>query len=179
MLKDNNEMKKAHNEAYDNIKPSKELIDITFELMKKESRKEKKDYSNVFKKNFRPMAALACSLILFIGLNIYSKTQKDNFDKPQGSEISNGMDSPQFDEAPRKINISGVIEEVSKDGSRIRITEKWILIDGGTEFLFNEDGTQVSNEFKVGNYVEAFTYDDIALPEVKAEYIYTNKIEEH
>lgn len=174
-MKGHNEMKKAHNEAYDNIKPSKELIDKTFELMKNESKKEKKTYSHLFKNNLRIMTAVACSFILFIGINMYNKDYKDNFNGPQHGEIISGSDTPQINQSPERINISGTVEDVSKEGSRIKVSGKWIIIDENTKFSLKYDGIQVSGEFKVGNYVEGFTLDDLDLPEIRAEYIYLNE----
>lgn len=175
MLKEDKKMKDLHNEAYKNINPNQKLIDNTFELMKKEFKKENRNYLYSFRNNQKVILAVSFSILFFIGINFYKNIYTNNFVPPQSGEINNKFDSPQLDETIQTVNISGVIEKVDESISAIRISGKWVIIDENTEFFFKDDGTEVSRNFEVGNYVEAFTYDSINLPEVKASYIYLNE----
>ena len=175
MLKEDKEMQKLYNEIYEDIKPNQDLINSTLKLMKRESKKERKSCLYSFKNKQKPITALACLLLLFIGINLYNKKHINSFSPPQNSEIKNEFSSPQLDETTQTVNVSGVIEEVDHNNSKIKISDKWIVIDENTRFSFKDDGTEVSRHFEVGNHVEGFTTDSTDLPEVKASYIYLNE----
>lgn len=174
-------LKNIHNDVYSNIKPSDELIKRTSQLMKEELKEEKKIETKKRKIYYKPITAFACSIAILVGVGIYNNQYKGEFHPPR-EEINDGewQESPSNEMLPDEsmdkiaVNISGKVEEISEDGRKIKIGGKWIIVDENTEFSTNFDGEEVSREFKIGNYVEGFTIDDVNSSEVTAEIIYSN-----
>ena len=79
-----------------------------------------------------------------------------------------------------RVNIDGVISEVSADGKSFKVGDLWVTvtpetkmgIDGPTAAPPSEEMLQ--KEFKVGNIVSGFTTDDVSTGKVNATNIYNN-----
>lgn len=100
---------------------------------------------------------------------------EDNDKDKEGSE--------QVEQKPQQkvaVNISGTVEEVNEDGSKIKVDGKWIIITEETVFGDDPDNgvEAVSKEFEVGNRVAGFTQDDTSKDEVTAYAIYKNAEQE-
>lgn len=74
------------------------------------------------------------------------------------------------------VNISGTIEEISEDGTKIRVNDQWVIITEDTRFEDDPDNgvETVSKELKVGNDIQGWTSDETDAEEVTAEVIYSN-----
>ena len=82
--------------------------------------------------------------------------------------------------AKQMVNIDGIIDEVSADGTSFRIGELWVTVTDATEYGISGPTAPplseqlVSEDFKVGNAVSGFTSEDVASGQVTAERIYNN-----
>ncbi|MBP3966641.1 DUF5666 domain-containing protein [Paenibacillus lignilyticus] len=79
-----------------------------------------------------------------------------------------------------RVNIDGVISEVSADGKSFKVGDLWVEVTDQTQWGSNEPTATapsedlLSKEFKVGNIVSGFTSDDVSTGKVKATVIYNN-----
>ncbi|WP_308636910.1 DUF5666 domain-containing protein [Paenibacillus silvisoli] len=79
-----------------------------------------------------------------------------------------------------RVNIDGVITEVSADGKSFKVGDLWVEVTDQTKLGSNEPtATEPSEEllqkeFKVGNTVSGFTSQDVSTGKVKADVIYNN-----
>ncbi|RAP74217.1 hypothetical protein [Paenibacillus montanisoli] len=79
-----------------------------------------------------------------------------------------------------RVNIDGVISEVSADGKSFKVGDLWVTVT--PETIMGIDGPTAAEpsdellqkEFKVGNIVSGFTSDDVSTGKVNATRIYNN-----
>ncbi|QUI24096.1 hypothetical protein HZI73_18145 [Vallitalea pronyensis] len=102
-------------------------------------------------------------------------------DTTDENDSEDGTDENESDEnKPQEkvaVNISGTIEEISEDGSKIKVDGKWVIITEETRFEDDPDNgiEPVSKVFKVGNTVAGYTSGDTEAEEVTADVIYSNE----
>ncbi|WP_105614653.1 hypothetical protein [Vallitalea okinawensis] len=134
--------------AYEQIRPSQELLNKTSTLMKVELRNQQekpKKTPILLRKHIRQIAVVTCMFAIIVGIHIY------NMNQPQISPDSNKILMGKV-----KVNVSGQIEEVSEDGYSFRLNGIWYLVNDDTRFL-SQSGEEVSKVFEVGNIISAYT----------------------
>ncbi|RCW41474.1 hypothetical protein [Paenibacillus prosopidis] len=129
-------------------------------------------------------AGIAACAVLTLG--IYAVNQTGNGSTPDPivkgpiSGIVESNNPGQGTAAKHRVNIDGVIEEVSADGQSFRIGELWVTVTENTTYGISgptaPDPSEqlVSKEFKVGNTVSGFTSGDVTSGKVTADAIYNN-----
>lgn len=129
-------------------------------------------------------ASIAACAVLTLG--IYAVNQNGSgtspnpvTNNPSGGVVENNGPGPATS-AKHRVNIDGVIDEVSADGQSFRIGELWVTVTEKTTYGITgptaPDPSEqlVSKEFKVGNTVSGFTSEDVTSGKVTAEVIYNN-----
>lgn len=99
-------------------------------------------------------------------------TAKEDENKPEASQEDENKPNAKI-----AVNISGTVEEISEDGTKIKVDGKWIIITADTRFEDDPDNgiEPVSKEFKVGNKITGWTSGDANAEEVTADVIYSNQ----
>ncbi|WP_105614652.1 hypothetical protein [Vallitalea okinawensis] len=111
------------------------------------------------------------------------QTEENAQEEESQEEESQEEEKAEVDEnspnAKVAVNISGTIEEISEDGTKIKVNDQWIIITEETSFLDDPDNgaEEVSKEFEVGNVIQGWTADDVEAEEVTAGAIYSNSKE--
>lgn len=175
------------NDVYEQIKPSVNLINRTSELMKQELKKEDvkmdKDKKIIRLGRYTKQIAVAACLVIVIasGITIFNNNYETTpqIDGPMAKKkIQSDKDfKPPAINKKVAVNITGIVEEVSDDGKKFKINNKWIKINDDTIFDDDPDnGTQtISRVINTGNYISGWTSEDIdTMDEVTAKVIYQN-----
>ncbi|MDQ0115183.1 hypothetical protein [Paenibacillus harenae] len=142
-----------------------------------------KTANKAVKKNKSAIWATSIAACAVLTLSIYAVNQNGSSTAPApitkgGIVENNGPGSAPS--AKHRVNIDGVIEEVSADGQSFRIGELWVKVTENTTYGITgptaPDPSEqlVSKEFKVGNTVSGFTSEDVTSGEVTADAIYNN-----
>ena len=138
------------------------------------------------KKNKVVVWATSIAACAVLTLSIYAVNQSGGgtvpdpvTNNPSGGVVENNGPGPATS-AKHRVNIDGVIEEVSADGQSFRIGELWVTVTDKTTYGITgptaPDPSEqlVSKEFKVGNTVSGFTSGDVTSGKVTADVIYNN-----
>ncbi|WP_419875257.1 hypothetical protein [Candidatus Pristimantibacillus sp. PTI5] len=138
------------------------------------------------KKNKVVIWAASIAACAVLTLSIYAVNQNGSVTapdpvtkNPSGGVVENNGPGPATS-AKHRVNIDGVIDEVSADGQSFRIGELWVTVTGETTYGItgptSPDPSEqlVSKEFKVGNTVSGFTSGDVTSGKVTADVIYNN-----
>ncbi|OBZ17173.1 hypothetical protein [Bacillus sp. FJAT-26390] len=133
-------------------------------------------------KNKAVIWAASIAACAVLALSMYAVNQNGNGNgtaiDPNGVNGNNGPGSGTS--AKQRVNIEGVIDEVSADGQSFRIGELWVTVTEKTTYGITgptaPDPSEqlVSKEFKVGHTVSGFTSGDITSGKVTADVIYNN-----
>lgn len=138
------------------------------------------------RKNKAAIWATSIAACAVLTLSIYTVNQNGSSNapdpvtnNPNGGIVENNGPGPGTS-AKQRVNIDGVIDEVSADGQSFRIGKLWVKVTANTTYGITgptaPDPSEqlVSKEFKVGNTVSGFTSEDVTSGEVTAEVIYNN-----
>ncbi|MBD2870818.1 hypothetical protein [Paenibacillus arenilitoris] len=131
-------------------------------------------------------AGIAACAVLTLGIYAVNQTGSGGTvpdpavtNAPGGGVVDGGA-KPPATSAKQRVNIDGVIEEVSADGQSFRIGKLWVTVTENTTYGITGPNAPdpseqlVSKEFKVGNRVSGFTSGDIANGKVTADAIFNN-----
>ncbi|SFB51573.1 hypothetical protein SAMN05216312_11158 [Cohnella sp. OV330] len=130
------------------------------------------------------VAACAVLAVGIFAINQNGAT-KDSVASPTVSPSATAQPSQVVSEKPPimgkvRVNIDGVITEVSADGKSFKVGDLWVEITDQTKLGSNEPTATapseelLQKEFKVGNIVSGFTSQDVASGRVTADVIYNN-----
>jgi len=154
--------------AFSRIGPKKDFEERTLALLEREAGAKRKE---TMKKKTRIIyGAAAAALALVLGGLAFYKTNAAVPPEAARPPIA----------AKSVVNIDGIIDEVSPDGTSFRIGTLWVTVDENTQYGISEptglpaDEQLVSKVFKAGNAVSGFTRDDPASGKVYASRIYNN-----
>jgi hypothetical protein len=138
------------------------------------------------KKNKVVIWATSIAACAVLTLSIYAVNQNGSVTAPDpvtnntsGGVVENNSPKPATS-AKHRVNIDGVVDEVSTDGQSFRIGELWVTVTENTTYGITgptaPDPSEqlVSKEFKVGNTVSGFTSGDVTSGKVTADVIYNN-----
>jgi hypothetical protein len=138
------------------------------------------------KKNKVVIWATSIAACAVLTLSIYAVNQNGSVtapdpvtNNPSGGVVENNSPKPATS-AKHRVNIDGVVDEVSTDGQSFRIGELWVTVTENTTYGITgptaPDPSEqlVSKEFKVGNTVSGFTSGDVTSGKVTADVIYNN-----
>ncbi|WP_337103037.1 hypothetical protein [Paenibacillus sp. YIM B09110] len=191
-------MKKIdYKSAMSKLKTSEDFEHRTLERLSKESRniietdkKRGDDYMKTanpsVKKNKVFIWATSVAACAVLTLSIYAVNQNGSTapnpatNNPNNGAVVENNGPGAGSSAKQRVNIDGVIEEVSADGQSFRIGELWVTVTEDTTYGISDttapDASEqlVSKEFKVGNTVSGFTSEDVASGKVTANVIYNN-----
>lgn len=129
-------------------------------------------------------ASIAACAVLTLGIYAVNQngsgTAPDSVtNNPNGGIVENSGPGS-ASSAKHRVNIDGVIDEVSADGQSFRIGELWVTVTDKTTYGITgptaPDPSEqlVSKEFKVGNTVSGFTSEDVTSGKVAADVIFNN-----
>ncbi|WP_020619298.1 hypothetical protein [Paenibacillus daejeonensis] len=124
-------------------------------------------------------AGVAACAVLGLGIYAFNGGSEPVAPAPgTGTAVVENQPAPTT--AKQMVNIDGIIDEVSADGTSFRIGELWVTVTDATEYGISGPTAPplseqlVSEDFKVGNAVSGFTSEDVASGQVTAERIYNN-----
>ncbi|WDV44716.1 hypothetical protein PV797_14475 [Clostridiaceae bacterium M8S5] len=120
---------------------------------------------------------VALSTMMFSACDSADSNKKEDSNGKQESNISQNIDKEGKPKAKIAVNISGKITEISKDGNKIKVGDKWVIIDENTRFEDDPDNgiKPVPKDFEIGNEITGYTEDDLSKEEVRAINISSNK----
>lgn len=189
--------KSSYKSAMSKLKTSEDFQERALERLNRERHKQiENDKRNgeipmrtanpAVKKNKVVIWAASIAACAVLTLSIYAVNQNGSVtapdpvtNNPSGGVVENNGPGPATS-AKHRVNIDGVIDEVSADGQSFRIGELWVTVTGETTYGITgptaPDPSEqlVSKEFKVGNTVSGFTSGDVTSGKVTADVIYNN-----
>ncbi|OMF26738.1 hypothetical protein BK133_20070 [Paenibacillus sp. FSL H8-0548] len=189
--------KSSYQSAMSKLKTSEDFKERTLERLNLERYKlidnDKRNGENAMKtanpavkKNKVVIWAASIAACAVLTLGIYAVNQNGSgtapdsvTNNPNGGIVENSGPGS-ASSAKHRVNIDGVIDEVSADGQSFRIGELWVTVTDKTTYGITgptaPDPSEqlVSKEFKVGNTVSGFTSEDVTSGKVAADVIFNN-----
>lgn len=191
--------KSSYKSAMSKVKISEDFQERTLERLSLEKHKQIDNNNNSIRNGEIPMKTInskvkknkvmiwatsiaACAVLT---LSIYAVNQDAGSTSPgavtknPSGTIENKGPGPATS-AKHRVNIDGVIDEVSTDGQSFRIGELWVTVTEKTTYGITGPTAPdiseqlVSKEFKVGNTVSGFTSEDVTSGKVTADVIFNN-----
>lgn len=146
--------------------PSKQLISRTSLAMKDALHKPHAKNQMLFKRYTKQIVAVACLFTVIIAsMYVYKSTQITPYNHPDKN--------PEGPMTKVQVNISGEIEEVSEDGMRFRLGDKWYMTNENTEFAAGA-GDTITIKFEVGKYISGYSSSGTGEDNILVDIIYLN-----
>jgi hypothetical protein len=189
--------KSSYKSAMSKLKTSEDFQERTLERLNLERNKQidhdkrngeipMRTANPAVKKNKVVIWAASLAACAVLTLSIYAVNQNGSgtapdsvTNNPSGGVVDNNGPGSAAS-AKQRVNIDGVIDEVSSDGQSFRIGELWVTVTEKTTYGItgptapDPSEQMVSKEFKVGNTVSGFTSGDVTSGKVTANVIYNN-----